>query len=211
MNENINLCEILKGHEGEIFYSPLYGSLKLIKVDLENYAYPIYFRTKVVSTVNFDKQGKPNGLATECLIFPSKDQRDWNKWDKENNHKTPKTWSELIKNTPILLMGRATSDCYIYKETEFDTPIEKAASALLKIHELIEFSYGGNVSGETWHSQKDKWLIIPIYDKKLCSFTITRTPFFADKCHIAFNSKEQAKEFLSYPENVQLLKDYFMI
>lgn len=29
MNENINLCEILKGHEGETFYSPLFGNIIL--------------------------------------------------------------------------------------------------------------------------------------------------------------------------------------
>lgn len=28
---------------------------------------------------------------------------------------------------------------------------------------------------------------------------------------IAFHTKEQAKEFLKYSENIQLLKDYFMI
>ncbi len=31
MNENINLCEILKGHEGETFYSPIRGNAVLIK------------------------------------------------------------------------------------------------------------------------------------------------------------------------------------
>lgn len=33
MNENINLSEILKGHEGETFYSPAYGELKLRCID----------------------------------------------------------------------------------------------------------------------------------------------------------------------------------
>lgn len=29
MNENINLSKILKGHEGETFYSPTFGNSKL--------------------------------------------------------------------------------------------------------------------------------------------------------------------------------------
>ena len=29
MNEQINLLEILKGHEGETFYSPTFGNIKL--------------------------------------------------------------------------------------------------------------------------------------------------------------------------------------
>lgn len=31
MNENINLCEILKGHEGETFWNPLVGNIELLK------------------------------------------------------------------------------------------------------------------------------------------------------------------------------------
>ena len=31
----------------------------------------------------------------ECIVFPSRDQRDWGKWDKEQKSKTPKTWGEL--------------------------------------------------------------------------------------------------------------------
>lgn len=35
-------------------------------------------------------------------------------------------------------------------------------------------------------------------------------------CHctptpIAFHTKKQAEDFISYPENIQLLKDYFII
>ena len=31
------------------------------------------------------------------------------------------------------------------------------------------------------------------------------------KNNIAFHTIEQANEFISYPENIQLLKDYFMV
>ena len=29
--------------------------------------------------------------------------------------------------------------------------------------------------------------------------------------NIAFHTKKQANEFIRYPENIQLLKDYFMV
>lgn len=205
MNENINLCEILKGHEGETFYSPLYGSLELIKVDSENYAYPIYFKAKVVDTVNFDKQGKPNGLATEYLVFPSKDQRDWNKWDKENN-KTSKTWSKLCKqDNRQVCRGECIGVSTFQITTYCPTSILKSALALLKIHQLIEVSYGGNVSRKCWQN-KVTYTITPedIYTKD-----ITSNP--ESNIGPIFHTKEQAKEFLSYEENIQLLKDYYQI
>ena len=203
MNENINLCEILKGHEGETFYSPLYGSLELIKVNSENYAYPIYFKAKVIGAVNFDKQGKPNGLATECLVFPSKDQRDWNKWDKENNHKVPKTWSELVnKNRNVINHIGYIQDNRVCTTAIGRTHIEKSALALLKIYQLIEVGYGGNKIDDD-DIYYDNWTIDPH------GFCPVRNDFGVK--HILFHTEEQVKEFLSYPENIQLLKDYFMI
>lgn len=91
----LNLCEILKGHEGETFYSPMYGEVKLIGVDGStlhgNSNYPI-----TIAGVN----GRdisilcPNGHFInedrgECMLFPSKDQRDWNKWIEEHKPKVP--------------------------------------------------------------------------------------------------------------------------
>ena len=37
--KNINLYEILKGHEGEIFYCPFYGDVKLDYVNENEYLY----------------------------------------------------------------------------------------------------------------------------------------------------------------------------
>ena len=94
MNENINLSEILKGHVGETFYSPIFGDVKLVYAVTEDIiSYPI--AVKVVSTDQvyyFTEEGKYEAsvLDGEMLLFPSKDQRDWNKWIEENN-KLPKT------------------------------------------------------------------------------------------------------------------------
>ena len=85
-------------------------------------------------------------------------------------------------------------------------PIVKSALALLKIHQLIEVGYGGNITDEEWKEHTKTKYTIDSKDKKLiCSYT------YHFKSHIAFHTKEQAEEFLSYIENVQLLKDYFMI
>lgn len=202
MNENINLCEILKGHEGETFYSPTFGNIKL------NCITDIIYFESINGKVSFDIY--PNGTyctSGELIIFPSKDQRDWNKWVEEQKHKVPKTWSELIKSKTTL--EYKISVCNKHEQHVFvsTSPIEKAALALLKIHQLIEVGYGGNINKEEWECPINAIYWISTDGD---SFTIETTydyPF----CRIAFHTKSQAKEFLSYPENVQLLKDYFMI
>lgn len=190
------LWEILKGHEGETFYSESLGYVELHQLE----------STSVILIVNKHKR-----IAFKCALidaeddlFPSKDQRDWTKWDKENNKEAPKTWSELIKDNEILLMGSATSNP-MYSETDSGTAIEIAASALLKIHQLIEVGYGGNITNEEWNNAKTKYIIDGVVNK------LNISDLSATRCHLAFHTREQAKEFLSYPENVQLLKDYFMI
>lgn len=93
------------------------------------------------------------------------------------------------------------------EELNNKTPIEKSALALLKIHQLIEHSYGGNVSNIEFTNNANIRCIdysVPIKELLITDLCIY-------KSHIAFHTEEQAEDFLSRPENVQLLKDYFMI
>lgn len=207
MNENINLCEILKGHEGEIFYSPIYGNMVLSKID-NRYPYPLYFDTNVnnKSIQTFNSDGKPDIFCDECLVFPSKAQRDWNKWDNENNHKVPKTWSEYINQFDI------DSEPTLWFDSDINwDAIGNSCSALFKIHKLIEVGYGGTVTFD--YIRK-----MPTYEKVWSIYYNFNVKRFETKCSIEsidntilFHTKEQAEEFLSKSENVQLLKDYFMI
>ena len=96
----------------------------------------------------------------------------------------------------------------IDKSTTFtNTPIEKSALAFLKIHKLIEVGYGGNVTNEEWDGETTYYA--PQYDSADKEIKIYER--VVSKSLIAFHTKEQVKEFLSHSENVQLLKDYFMI
>lgn len=100
----MNIAEILKDcPKGTKLYSPIYGELELIGVEY-NHKYPIACRQLEANApqnfaleeeVTFTEHGRclkyyPN---SECMLFPSKDQRDWNKFivpDKVNDQK-PKT------------------------------------------------------------------------------------------------------------------------
>lgn len=83
MNENIDLTKILKNcPSGTHLYSVDNGYVTFSKVDKENGIYQIV--VKVENDRRFDyytKDGKANPFnGSECCLFPSKEQRDWNKF-----------------------------------------------------------------------------------------------------------------------------------
>ena len=82
MNENIDLTEILKDcPEGWTFYSPICGKAKFSSIKEYDY-YPINLRF-AEGTVIFSKEGffYNDCEGTECLLFPSQEQRDWSKFE----------------------------------------------------------------------------------------------------------------------------------
>lgn len=203
MNDNINLCEILKGHKGETFYNPTFGNIKLNAI----YGKFIKFMSidrSVALTINSNGTFCSSG---EVCIFPSKDQRDWNKWIEENKSKTSKTWSDSLFTVYELSYIDNDKD-YVLTSTGI-SPIERSALALLKIHQLIEVGYGGNVINDEWIDRDITKYFISFGNDNIIG--IEKTILSEEFSHIAFHTKEQAKEFLKYPENIQLLKDYFMI
>ena len=81
MNENIDLTKILKDcPTGTKFYSTVLGEIKLIGI-INGSVYPIIVSCNDGNTEDFTADGK---LIMEydgdCVLFPSKDQRDWSKF-----------------------------------------------------------------------------------------------------------------------------------
>lgn len=88
MNENIDLTKILDGcPEGTKFHSALFGQVSFIKIEPYS-SLPIVCKRSDDIIFRCDKGGiYIKGYAgAECIFFPSKDQRDWSKferfWDK---------------------------------------------------------------------------------------------------------------------------------
>ena len=105
MNENIDLTKILKNCPiGTEFYHAGYGNVLFCGIDLKN-EYPIRIRI-LFSNGGFNNTGVTSkGTISkwhngECLLFPSKDQRDWSKftapWYK-NEKFDPKTLKPFDK------------------------------------------------------------------------------------------------------------------
>ena len=81
MNENLDLVKILKDCPvGTRLYSVIHGEVILNHVSSEDVNYPIIAIWRE-GTASFTRYGryviKSDG---ECILFPSKDQRDWSKF-----------------------------------------------------------------------------------------------------------------------------------
>lgn len=87
----MNIAEILrKCPMGTKLYSPVFGEVELKKVDYDE-EYSITCITKNGDYGLFTRDGILffDYSDTECMLFPSKDQRDWSKFvvsDKEAKH-----------------------------------------------------------------------------------------------------------------------------
>ena len=102
MNENVDLTKILKNCPADFeLYSPVCGYCVFEKLDTKLPGYPIVVKTDLCF-YNFTKEGYfLSGFNnTECLLFPSKDQRDWSKftapWYKKGKF-DPKTLQPFDK------------------------------------------------------------------------------------------------------------------
>lgn len=104
MNENLDLTKILEGcPEGTKLYSSIFGEVVFICIDRESPSYPILIKVSFEPKWrNLTKQGKLYAAVGECTLFPSKEQRDWSKferfWDKPKVERfDPKTLQPFDK------------------------------------------------------------------------------------------------------------------
>ena len=78
MNENINLCEILKDcPKGTVIFSCDYGDVTINNVFLNSIEVLLRNESICYYTESGYHDEKYHG---DCLLWPSKDCRDWSKW-----------------------------------------------------------------------------------------------------------------------------------
>lgn len=85
-NKTLNLCEKLAGcPKGTNLWSPLFGECKFIALgDDMKTTYPdgcVVISCDEMGRTYFDKHGHYFDSSEECLIFPSRENRDWDSWE----------------------------------------------------------------------------------------------------------------------------------
>ena len=109
MNENIDLTKILKDcPEGTEFWSDNYGEVKFLCIE-KDYDEPILVEVNDRRTEYYTKEGWwSKDFPASCLLWPSKDCRDWSKftapWYKKEKF-DPKTLQQYDK-----VIGRDSND-----------------------------------------------------------------------------------------------------
>ena len=91
MNENLNLVEILKDcPKGTKLYLTTLGEVEFCQID--SGIRPIRIKHKETGEVWLTQEGKVyKTFGGECILFPSKEQRDWSKFKLKKERFDPKT------------------------------------------------------------------------------------------------------------------------
>ncbi len=98
MNEKLDLVEILKDcPRGTKLYSTVHDDVFFEGIiDLE---YPIQISNKNIGVVTLSEKGRLIIGIGECILFPSKDQRDWSKFKtpiKKFDYSTLKPFDRVL-------------------------------------------------------------------------------------------------------------------
>ena len=124
MNENLDLTKILDGcPEGTKLYSTVNGEVIFQKVASFSCDYPI-----TATAYNKNKNSTKNACFAkdgtymldydgECVLFPSKEQRDWSKferfWDKPKVEKVEKFGPKTLHPFDKVLVRVDKNDCWM--------------------------------------------------------------------------------------------------
>lgn len=102
----MDIAEILKNcPKGLKLYSSIHGEVELVCVNEYSDRYPIYCKAKNGKDVTFTSDGRilleyPDA---ECVLFPSKDQRDWSKFGVSDQTTDQKQETELKPFDKVLV------------------------------------------------------------------------------------------------------------
>lgn len=143
---NFNLVDILKdAPKGTKLYSPYFGDVSFEGITSKEFPILVSYGEdtdgKSIGTCYFSKEGKISDKNDECMLFPSKKERNWDKFKVQKfNPKSLKPFDKvLVRDTctdfwkpnfffefndntdyPYLVIGDSYNHCIPYnEETKF--------------------------------------------------------------------------------------------
>ena len=191
----LNLCNILKGDEGKVFYSPCFGPIRLSVINEDNILFLIVQNSKIYEGQKTCIILGSNGTyidGGEVMVYPSKDNRDWFEYDyiKRNSP----GWDEYVKETgDNIAFDIIDIDNFISKNK-----IEKSAIAYIKLYKIIKHFYNDTDVDHIEHVAIDPMLNIQYY----CENQKEYTPLF-------FTTTLAAQDFLKNPKNKELINQFY--
>lgn len=102
----MNIAEMLKSCQtGMKLYSSIHGEVELVCVNEHSDRYPIYCKAKNGKEESFTSDGRVllDYPDAECVLFPSKEQRDWSKFEVSDQVTDQKQETELKPFDKVLV------------------------------------------------------------------------------------------------------------
>lgn len=164
----------------------------------------------------YDTAESIKGVARNMERFFGKENLQSNEDNSEPTEVKIKTWADVEKESLIDETLEEQLDALSYWNGDTKAICDKC-TATLKIAKLIELGYGGIITDEEYNTYKTS---SNVYFNILCEHNgmliIKRLNNDDDEVLtirnlLTFRSFELAKEFMSYPDNVKLVDEYYMI
>lgn len=203
--QELNLCEVLKYcPEGETFWSPMLGDVKLNEIDQETKKINVILASGATWDINADGTITiDNVTSPEVMLYPSSEQMAWTKVKYEKKKELPRTWEEFCNNYPCKKDECfITTGCGLYLARESDErevncdrnvlPSREAAEAHLaymQLHQLRDAWREGWLPD--WTNELQSKYIIYNYKGELTIMCYSKASRF-----LSFQDKKRADEFL---------------
>ena len=126
MNENLDLVKILKDcPRGTKLYSPLCGEVVLNNISENCIDYPIVVNRKN-GQITFTRDGRLYDELpdSECVLFPSKDQRDWSKFKvsvEKFDYSTLKPFDRVLVRNSYSFLWRCNFFSHFFQNVAYCT------------------------------------------------------------------------------------------
>lgn len=201
--QKLNLCEILKHcPQGEPFWSPMMGDVKLHNVDHEKKRIYVILKTGIEWYINADATLTTcNVTSEEIMLYPSREQRDWSKVKYEPKKELPRTWEEFCITHNITMseyfigetgnIFNSNSGARIPEISKTILPSEQAAEAHLaymQLHQLRDAWREGWMPD--WNGFQGQYIIYNYKGK------FTTGIYYNVSRFLSFQDEKRAKEFL---------------
>lgn len=136
-------------------------------------------------------------------------------FDKEDLQPKPvvKTWEDVplrgeALDVDFMINDLGGRNIISLKQTEFSEKIFMKLIVTAKIAKIIELGYGGMITEEEWKNN--------ILEKYCVAWSVPIQRFHYQTMYnlynfIAFHTQEQREKFMFYPENRELVKQYYMV
>lgn len=202
----LNLCEVLKYcPQGETFWSPLLGDVKLNDIDQEAKKINVILASGATWDINADGTiSIDNVTSPEVMLYPSSEQMAWTKVKYEKKKELPRTWEEFCNQNPITKLEYFIEDSsdVMKANTEGGIRHEKYDRNVLPSKQAAE----AHLAYMQLHQLRDAWREgwLPDWtDEDQTKYVILNTAgeftirgFYSMSCFLAFQDEKRADEFM---------------